>query len=102
MFKGMIQLKNTAIQCLITSCCLDHTFLLQKPIWGWVCGGSKEEVAEESDFCCSPSRIFLSDTHLWGAGGENRICPLLLRKQLQGQFARLAVIACTWSLLDWR
>lgn len=101
MFKGMIQLKNTVTRCLITSCCLDHAFLLQKPICVCVCGGNKEEAAEESGFC-SPCRIFLSDTHLWGAEGENRICTLLLRKKLWGQFVRLAVIACTWSLLDWR
>jgi len=57
-----------------------------------VCGEGKEEAAEESGFCCSPCRIFLSDTPLSGAEGENRICPLFLRKQLWGQFVRLAVI----------
>lgn len=100
MFKVMIQPKNTVTQWLITSFCLDHTFPLHKPIWGrGVCGGGEEEGAEESGFC-SPCRIFLSDTHLGEQKERTRF--VLLRKQLWGQFVKLAVIASTWSLLDWR
>lgn len=98
MFKGMIQLKNTFTLCLIIICCLDHTFPVQKPIWGYVCGGSKKEAAEESDFWCSPCRNFLSI--ICGEQKKNRIYPLLLRKQLWRWLARLEVVACTWSLQD--
>lgn len=78
MFKGMIQLKNTFTPCLITSCSLDHTFPVQKPTLGYMCGGSRKEAAEESNFLCSSCRYFLSI--ICEEQKKNRIY-LLLRKQ---------------------
>lgn len=104
MFKVMIQPKNTVTQRLITFFCLDHTFPLKKPIWGGGGCGLWRGWGRGSwgKWLLFSLPNFLVRYSFGRAEGENQICPLLLRKQLWGQFVKLAVIASTWSLLDWR